>query len=75
MKITNIEQNKNIYTVTFTPGIIGKLFFMREKTVQYKDIGETYMLGGDHVYVDKNGERLGIFDPIQEKLTAFRNRF
>lgn len=60
MKITNIEkEGSDVYVVTFTPNWLEKLFGYTEKTKLYKDTYDEYAFGGGHVYVDREGNKLG----------------
>lgn len=59
MKISKIENEGCIYTVTFKPNWLESLFGFKEKTEKFKDTHSTYTFGSGHVYVDRNGNTLG----------------
>jgi len=79
MKITNIERDGNIYTLTFEPNFIERLFNIKKKIKRYKDTLSTYTFGGGHVYVDEDGRDLGnnfgYGSNIREKIDRWRNKF
>lgn len=58
MAITNIEQDGNIFKVTFSPTWFQKLLGIKEKTEEYKDTWATFMFGDGHVYMKKDGSKL-----------------
>lgn len=79
MKITKIEQEGNIYTVTFTPNWWERLFGYKEKSNKYKDTYLTYTYGGGHVYVNQEGKELsnthGYGSDIRRAIDNWRRRF
>lgn len=75
MKISNIENEGNIYIVTFIPNMIERFFGVKEKTKRYKDTWSTYSFGGGHVYIDQKGKQLSNGNWIAEKIDQWRRRF
>jgi|Laugrespbdmm15sn_2_1035079.scaffolds.fasta_scaffold114307_1 hypothetical protein len=75
MKISNIEQEKNIYIVTFIPNIIERFFGVKEKTKRYKDTWDTYTFGGGHVYITEKGKQLNNGNWIAERIDNWRRKF
>ena len=59
MKITKIEQNGRVFTLTFTPTFIERLFGSKEKTKRFRQTHSSYVFGDGNVYVNENGEKLG----------------
>ena len=60
MKITKIENEGDIYSVTRMPNFIERLFGVKERIDKYKSTGGTYALGGGRTYIDQKGRELGI---------------
>ena len=58
MKITKIERDGYTFTVTFKPGIIGRIFHQKEFTSKYRMSSYTYTFGGN-VYIKQDGTQLG----------------
>ena len=78
MKIKNIELDDNnfsIYSVTFTPNWLERLFKMKEKTKQYKNTGKIYKNGGGNVYIDKNGNELSNGYWIGDAIDKWRKKW
>lgn len=59
MKITKIENEGRVYSITFKPNWVEALLGIKEKIKKYKDTGATYSFGGGNVYVDQKGRELG----------------
>lgn len=59
MKIVKIENDKDIYSVTFKPNWLESLFGIKENIKKYKDTGYVYIFGNGRVYVDQKGRELG----------------
>lgn len=72
MKITKIEQDGEVFTVTFKPSIIEKLFGCKEYSEKYKTDYSQYKYGGGLVYYKKDGEKLGNGHWIGEALDNFQ---
>jgi hypothetical protein len=75
MKISKIEAEGRIYTVTFKPNCIEKLFGVKEKQKRYKDTYSTFTFGGGNVYVNEKGEQLNNGNWVSEAIDAWRRRF
>jgi len=78
MKIKEIKRKENsyfVYEVTFTPNWLEKLFGVKEKTKEYKDIDATYTFGGGNAYIDKSGKELGNGNWIGEAIDRFRRKW
>lgn len=60
MKVIDIKPEKcDKYTLSLQPNWLEKLFGCKPKTVTLKDTGNTYLVGGGSVYIDKNGSKSG----------------
>lgn len=75
MRITNIENDGDIYIVTFKASWFDKLFWIKDEVKQYKTTGKTYLFGSGGVYVNKNGEELHNGSWIAKEIDKFRRRF
>lgn len=75
MIITKIECESPIYTVTFSPSVIERIFGIKEVTKRFKKTSGTYSYGGGGVYVNEKGETLSNGNWIAKKLDAWNRRF
>jgi len=76
MKITKIEQDGDIFTVTREPRLIEKMVGIVCRTDRYKDTGFIYMFGGGHEYVNEKGESEGnTFSKTREAIDNWRRKF
>lgn len=75
MKITNITQEGNIYTVTFTPSWLEKLFGCKKRSEKYKDTGDIYQFGGGHAYIRQDGSELGNLNNIRKEIDKWRRKW
>ena len=76
MKIINIEKDdKQIYHVTLKPNLISRLFGAKEKVIKLKDSGRVYTFGGQTVYINEKGEKIGNWSNIGEAIDNWRRRF
>lgn len=75
MKITNIEQNGRIFTVTFTPNKLEKFLGVEEKIRRFKETGNYYPYGGGDVYLNEEGKKLGNGNWIGESIDKWKRRF
>lgn len=76
MKITKIvAQGCLVYSVTLTPNPIEAFFGVKEKTVNYRDTGQTFTYGGGHAYVSEDGDFLSNDSAIGKAIDKYRNRF
>ena len=77
MKIDNIEREGLIFSVTFVPNWLERLFNIKPVTKQYKITDSEYMFGkhNNRVYLDKKGEPLGNGNWIGEAIDNFRNKW
>lgn len=78
MKIKEIKLKEDsicVYEVTFTPNWLEKLFGIKEKTIEYKDIGKTYKFGGGNVYINKPGYQLRNGNWIGEAIDRWRKKW
>jgi len=75
MKIIKIEEQEWIYTVTFKPNFIERLFGVKEKSKKYKQTGSQYDFGGGNVYVDEKGRKLGNGNWIGESIDNWKHKF
>ena len=76
MKIINIEKDeKGIYHVTIRPNLITRLFGGKEKVFKLKDCGREYVFGGQTVYINEKGEKIGNCSKIGEAIDNWRRRF
>jgi len=76
MKITKIEKDKNVFSVTQTPNILEKFFFGGEKVEKYKFKGEVFQKF-DHikVFYKETGEALEWNDEVCKALNNYVNSF
>ena len=76
MKIREIKNEKlMVYTVTFTPNWLEKLFGVKEKTEEFLQTWSTFSFGGGAVYRRKDGSELGCNSWIGEELDKFRRKW
>jgi len=75
MRITKIEKEGHIYTVTFKPNWIEKILGFKEKNTRFKETGYRYTFGGGEVYVNEKGEKLGNRDWIGESIDNWKHKF
>ena len=79
MKITKIEKEGRIYSVTFKPYWLESIFGVKEQVKKYKDTGSNYTFGGGNIYVDQKGRDLGnqfgYGSYIRETIDRYRRRF
>lgn len=76
MKITEITNDKNIYSVKQTPNWIERIFGIVEKTTKYKrSWDESYGYGEGGVYYNQKGEELGYAHKIGVAIDNWRRRF
>ena len=75
MKITNIVKEGRVYTLTFTPRFLGRLFGLKESTEKFKDTFSTYVFGGGGIYVNQQGQRTGNGSYIGEAIDLFDRRW
>lgn len=75
-KIINIEKDeKSIYHVTLKPSLLGRIFGASEKVIKLKDSGREYVSGGQTVYINEKGEKIGNWSSIGEAIDNWRRRF
>ena len=75
MKITNIKKLGNIlYSVTFKPCWLQRMFGMGEVTKEYTDIGGVYTKGGGHAYINSNGRQLLPTSKVGKAIDKHRKR-
>jgi len=73
MKVLNIKENNNSYTVELKPNFIERLFGTSNKIKEYRRKSfETYSNGGGGVYYDKKGKELENHHFIQKAIDDFR---
>jgi hypothetical protein len=73
MKISEIQKkDASIYVVKFKPNWIESLFGLKEKQEEFKCTNETYVLGGRHAYLRKNGEYVGNGHSVQIAIDKWR---
>lgn len=58
MKIQSIQQDGQMFTVTFVPTGIGKLLGKQPKVKQYRTDWNIYTFGGGYQYYDQDGDVL-----------------
>ena len=75
MKITKIEKEGMIFTVTLTPNWLEKLFGYKEKTKRFKQTWSTFTFGDGNVYVNEKGEKLDNGDYIGVTLDNWLRKF
>ena len=75
MKITKIEKEKGIFTVTLTPNCIEKLFGVKEKEKRFKETESNFTFGGGNVYLNEKGEKLDNGDYIGVTLDNWQRAF
>ena len=76
MKITNIEQEENIWIVTKTPNTLQRIFGVKETKSRYKDTGSKYhYFPTVRVYLNQGGEILGGTHKITSVLENWRRKF
>ncbi len=74
MKIKDIKRTDNIYTVTFTPNWIERLFGVKEQQKSYKATGDYYRFGG-YVYTEKSGKELSMNNRIGRAIDLWRRKW
>jgi len=75
MKISKIEQDGMIFTVTLSPNWLERLFMRKERIVKYKRTWSTFVLGGGNVYVNQKGEKVSNWDWIGQALDNHIRKF
>ena len=76
MKITKIEQQGNIFTVTKPPNLLQRIFGLKTKVEKYKDTGSTYhYFDNIRVYVNQKGQVLGFSHKITKAIEDWRRSF
>ncbi len=78
MKIKEVKQKAGsyfIYEVTFTPNWLEKLLGVKEKTKEYRQTESSYLVGGQNIYVDKDGYRTGNGSWIAEEIDRYKRKF
>jgi hypothetical protein len=58
MRISKIEHNGKVHTVTLTPNFIEKIFGLKESVQKFKETGYVFTFGNGNIYVRENGEKL-----------------
>lgn len=67
MRITNIEYDNGVYSITFNPCFIERVFGMKEKIKKYKKRGDVFWL--------KNGEKLRSDNVVTIAINNWDNSF
>ena len=76
MKITKIEQQENIFTVTKSPNMLQRIFGLKTKVEKYKDTGNTYRYFDNiRAYVNQKGQVLGFSHKITTAIEDWRRSF
>ena len=75
MKLVNIEKINKVYHVTLKPNFIGRIFGKTEKVIKLKDYGTKYSCGGQTVYINQEGKKIGNYSPIAEAVDNWRRKF
>ncbi len=75
MKIKEITNDAGVYNVTLVPNWLEKIFNIKEKTVKYKDSGNSYVLGGGSIYTRQDGTRTSNGEWIAEEIDKWRRSF
>lgn len=74
MKIIRITFNNDVYTVTFKPNFIQRIFGYKEKDIQYKQFG-VYNLGHNGIYVTRDGNIAKNFSKVQEIIDKYQRQW
>lgn len=75
MRITNIEYDNGVYSITFNPCFIERVFGMKEKIKKYKKRGDVFLLSGRDVIINQNGEKLRSDNVVTIAINNWDNSF
>jgi hypothetical protein len=76
MKITNIEQKGDVFTVTYTPNALERFFGFKPYFSVFKNTGYSYKhYGNPTVYINRNGEQLDPTDKTTIAIDNWRRKF
>ena len=74
-EIKKVEGTYLVYEVVFRPNWIEKIFGVKERVKKFKDTGSTYLFGGQSVYMDQSGNKLGNYSYISESIDRWKRRW
>jgi ABC-type branched-subunit amino acid transport system ATPase component len=73
MKITNIEQQGDVFILTKSPSLIQKIFGKKEKKEKFKDTGQVYeRFPHIRAYVNEDGKTLSCIADEVKSIEDFR---
>lgn len=75
MHITDFKCKGNIWTLTFKPSIIEKIFGVKEKQKSYKETNRKYTFGGGTIYVTQDGRDTDNGDWVAEAIDRKKRSF
>jgi len=75
MKITNIEQQGNVFILTKSPSLFKRVFGVKAKKEKFKDTGHVYeRFPHIKAYINEEGETLRCIDPEVKAIENFRTK-
>jgi hypothetical protein len=74
MRIKEIRQDGRYYIVELEPNRLERIFGKKPGSIKLKDSGDSYMFGGQTIYIDEEGNKSGNGNWIAVELDKWRRK-